>query len=147
MSYGLILGTNRTSGDCDGPENLQEAIEFAMRTNTSSVYGPWIPLRLTRRWPDEATSLLFGTSIFSDRIRGYDVEGHGVPVSSIAVAQQVTICGEDLLPANASEVQFRWMNTVSEPGKSDMWAIFNVTADLITSNNDVVRIFGTNNSE
>ncbi len=118
-----------------------------MRTNASGVYGPWIPLRLTWRQNVEGASFLYGTITIFERIRGYDVETHGMPFSSVVIVQKVTICGEDLLPANANEVQFRWMNTAGNAGRFDMWAIFNVTADLVTRNGDTFRMFGTNNSE
>ena len=124
-------------GQCGGPEDGDEAVEFAMHTNTSGMYGPWIPLRLTGRWPNGLGFL--GYSIGSERIRGYDVVIHTIPSSM--VAQNVTICGEDLLPTNTSEIQFRWMNTVDWLGKNDIWAIFNVTVDLTTSDGDTVRIF------
>ena len=141
MSYGLVL--NAANAPCDGPGGLDEAVEFAMRiTNTSGVYGPWIPLRLTWRWPNNVGEY----TISWENIRGYEVETHGVPLS--LVGQQVAICGEDLLPANASEIQFRWMNSDSHTSRRrDMWAIFNVTADLINRNGDTLRILDTESSE
>ncbi len=163
MRYGLVLNTNISIG-CAGPETREEAVEFSMRTNTSGVYGPWIPLRLTWRWPDSVGG---NYTISRENVRGYEVESHGVPpggnyedgaaigvprdyvdVAPLSmVAQHVTICGEDQLPANASEVQFRWMNTAEQPGRFDMWAIFNVTADLITNNGGTFRILDTQSSE
>ena len=106
-----------------------------MRVTTSGVYGPWVPLRLTWRNNKNAKNRTI-TKI----IRGYDVEGHSVPNST--VTQQVTICEGDLLPVNASEVQFRWMNTADEPGRRDMWALFNVTAYVVnTRTGDTYGIF------
>ena len=113
---------------------MGEAVEFAMRTTTS---GPWIPLRLTWRCRESKGSY----SISRENIRGYDVETHGMPSSSSNTQQQVTICGKDILPSHTKTVQFRWMNTVNEPGRKDMWALFNVTADLINSSEDAIRIF------
>ena len=145
VSYGLVIGLikNPSTGKCGGPEGLEEAVEFSMRTNISGVYGPWIPLRLTWRCPDSEPNC---ASSGEERIRGYNVETHRV--SSSSVVEQVSICGEDLLPADASEVQFRWMNTGSEKGNFDMWAIFNVTADLTTSRyENITRILDSENSE
>ena len=134
MSYGLTLNPVEDK-HCGGPEGLEEAVEFAMRTNTS---GPWIPLRLTwRQSPD-----FEDYNNRRESIRGYEVEAHGVSWPSTSpVTQELTICGEDLLPANTSEVQFRWMNTANEPGGNDAWAIFNVTADYTDKNGDIFRIF------
>ena len=126
VSYGLILhAIENLTGPCDGPEGLEEAIEFAMRISRSGKYGPWIPLRLT--WHKDTGNYTIST----ETIRGYAVETHGVPLPM--VTQQVTICGEDLLPTNASEIQFRWMNTAT-PGYFDLWAIFNVTVHFINKN-------------
>ena len=120
---------------CGGPEGLKEAVEFAIRTNTS---GTWIPLRLTWRQSQH----LEDYSNSRESIRGYEVEAHGVSRPSTSpVTQELTICGEDLLPANTSEVQFRWMNTDNQLGRFDAWAIFNVTADLTDKNGDTFRIF------
>ncbi len=58
----------------------------------------------------------------------------------VDVAKQVSICG-DLL--GTGEVQFRWMGTAFIDGagemteSSDTWALSNVTANLITENDDV----------
>ena len=106
-----------------------------MRVNTSKIYGPWVPLRLTWRRNNGKNNTLSRESI-----RGYEVEAHE-EISSIAT-QQVTICEGDLLPVNASEVQFRWMSTASQPGRLDMWALFNVTVDVVhTSTGNTTRIF------
>ena len=114
-----------------------EAIEFAVRVNTSGVYGPWVPLRLTWHINQANSSII--TSKF---IRGYNVKAHRV--SSHMVKQQVTICGEDLLPANASFVQFRWMNSDhNQQEKHDIWALFNVTASLIDSYGDTSALLNT----
>ena len=115
---------------------MGEAVEFAVRTTAS---GPWIPLRLTWCCPESKGSYI----VSRENIRGYDVETHGVPSSSSITQQQVTLCGEDLLPSYTNTVQFRWMNTANEPGRNDMWALFNVTADLINSSGDAIRIFDT----
>ena len=54
----------------------------------------------------------------------------------------MTICEGDLLPVDAAEVQFRWMNTATEPGNRDLWALFNVTADVVyTITGNTSRIF------
>ena len=115
-----------------------------MRTNTS---GPWIPLRLTWR----SKSVGKPTIVSLVNVRGYDVESHEVFATDSTlslVEQRVTICGKDLLPANASKIQFRWMNSDShQPGYRDMWAIFNVTADLINRDGGTLRILDTENSE
>ncbi len=141
MSYSLIIDTNVTG--CRGPEGRLETIEFAMRTNTSTMFGPWIPLRLTLRRNNHNNNN-YGISNLTTR--GYEVVIHRVPQNLTSVAQQVTICGENLLPNNASEIQFRWMNSVNKLGNFDIWAIFNVTADLISSSGDTFRIFEANNN-
>ena len=142
MSYALIINPG---GPCGGPDGAQEAIEFSMRTNISGVYGPWIPLRFTRRRQSH------GEYNISERMsRDYVVEVHRVPFNMVTVTQELTICGESLLPANASEVQFRWVNTVGE-GKnaedniSDTWAIFNATAYLNISDGNTFKIFDSSN--
>ena len=118
---------------CSRPESQDEGIEFAVRASTSGVYGPWVPLRLT--W--QGNSSIAITQI----IRGYEVEGRAVTAS--ITTQKVTLCEGDLLPVGASEIQFRWMNTViNEPGKIVMWALINATVDMInTSTRNSYRIF------
>ena len=123
-----------------------------MRTSTSGVYGPWIPLRLTWRWRRGLGEDY--TKISLVNVRGYDVESFGIldddtdGIPLAMVVQQVTICGEDLLPANANKIQFRWMNSdLHYPEYRDLWAIFNVTADLINRDGDTLRILDTKNSE
>ena len=138
VMYTLFINPH-TQG-CTGPEGLEEGIEFAIRVNTSGVYGPWVPLRWT--WRDSGTNST--DSITDIMIRGYDVEAHGV--TSDVVTQTVTVCGESLLPANASEVQFRWMNTADEPGRFNVWALFNVTAKLMNSDRNTT-LLDTNGSK
>lgn len=71
-------------------------------------------------------------------VRGYDVEVNFV--ESPAVTEQVTICGESLLHTNASEVQFRWMNTDRHGlGRHDIWAIFDVAAEFVGKNGDTLN--------
>ena len=112
----------------------------------SDVYGPWIPLRLTWRCQNSDVE---GCTYSNEDIRGYDVKAHAILSSlvglSSVVTEDITICGEDLLPSNASEVQFRWMNTADELGRNDIWAISNVTANLINNNGVSFRIFDTKN--
>ena len=128
---------------CGGPEGLEEAVEFAMRTNTS---GPWIPLRLTWRQSSQSNPQdVYGT----ETIRGYTVATRGV-TSNIFFAlplfqEQVTICGETVLPENAEQVQFRWMNTANEPGHLDIWAIFNITVNFNSLTGDTYEIFEAKN--
>ncbi len=124
VSYRIVISDE----GYDGPQWLEEAIEFAMRVNISDVYGPWVPLRLTWRRNDTNSTTNDTNSTTNETIRGYDVETHGV--TSAMVTQQVTVCGESLLPTDASEVQFRWMNTADQPG---MWDLFNVTAKFTIS--------------
>ena len=127
----------RVTDSCDGPEGLEEGIEFAMRANTSGMYGPWVPLRLT--WRDSVL-----THVRVRNIRGYNVETRRV--ASPMAHQEVAICGEDLPSINESEVQFRWMNTADEPGRLDMWALFNVTANYLVNGNTAYT-FDTRDSE
>lgn len=134
VSYQLILdipfvkenpkdGTRRR---CDGIEGSDEAIEFAMRTSSSSA-APWIPLRID--YPDDSAT----TNI----IRGYTVVQ---AVGSLNSVRQVHICG-DLLH-HASEIQFRWMGsaTAKSSDQRDIWALGSVTATLVASNK-TLRIF------
>ena len=75
------------------------------------------------------------------------MEVHTVPADDVTVTQEVTICGKTLLPDDALEVQFRWMNTVGElEGDTlDTWAILNATADFIESDGNNTAIFDANN--
>ena len=117
---------------CAGPNLQEEGIEFAVRVGTSGLYGPWVPIRLTWRERSKRT--------ITKIIRGYEVDSRAV--TTTITPQQVTLCDRDLLPVDASEVQFRWMNTANQPGRKDIWALFNVTADVIhTSTGDTYRIF------
>ena len=115
-----------------------------MRTNTS---GPWIPLRLTWRQTDEFNlQEVHGM----ERVRGYTVRTRGVSSSISAsplVQEQVSICGEDVLPENTEQVQFRWMNTVNQPGRRDMWSIYNVMANFLSLNGNTYEIFRAENSK
>ena len=121
--YSLVLN-NLESECCNGPNGLNEGIEFAVRVNTSGMFGPWVPLRWTWRGNNNQISQKF--------IRGYEVETHKV---NEITAMQVTICEGDLLLLNTSEIQFRWMNSADQPGRSDLWALFNVTVIMINTNN------------
>ena len=142
VSYALIINPG---GPCGGPEGPPEAIEFSMRTNQSGVYGPWVPLRFTRRRSrGQPYEIDYRTS------RGYVAEVHRILSTTVTVTQELTICGESLLPADATEVQFRWVNTVGE-GKNtednipDTWAIFNATAYLNNSDGNTFEIFDSSN--
>ena len=110
--------------NCDGLRNEDESIEFAVRTSSLSD-APWIPLQLhyyTTGGDVESTS----------SIRGYSVPTSGRTADT--VTGSVDICGDLLQDAN--EVQFRWMGTAifEKPGFNNMWALANVTANLIVGN-------------
>lgn len=130
ISYTLILDVSSVSDPvCDGIEEQDEAVEFAMRKDASNN-GIWIPLRLSYLVDGASTGLeTFQT------IRGYDVPVFGH--SSSTVTEQVSICG-DLLCTD--EVQFHWLaNTETENGlvRSDMWALSNVAATLVMDSQTV----------
>lgn len=155
-------GTNRDR--CDGILGEREAIEFAVRTNSSSDDAAWIPLRISfhddgsyaggngngdgnddsrsdSRNSDEGIS-------YARIIRGYTVPTTA-QLDSI-VTEHVTICG-DLL-RDAREIQFRWMGTAELEGKererSDIWALASVSATLFVANESETIIedtFGRSN--
>ena len=108
----------------EGPD---EAIEFAMRTSSSSA-APWIPIRMDYY----ADSTIIGTT----STRGYTIQA----VGGGNAIRQVHICG-DLLH-NASEIQFRWMGSARAMGldEGDIWALSSVNATLVVANEEV-RIF------
>ena len=137
VSYRLILETpfdgnveGGTRRRCDGTEGPDEAIEFAMRTSSSSA-APWIPLRMDYY----ADSTIIGTN----STRGYTIQAVGGGGNAI---RQVHICG-DLLH-NASKIQFRWMGSARARGgredEGDIWALSSVTATLVVAN-ETLRIF------
>ena len=125
---------------CDGPEGLPEAIEFAIRNDTSRD-GHWIPLRLS--YYDNET---FGSSI--EIVRGYQVLANKWPL--FWFTEKVNICGDTL---QSNEIQFRWMGTAGPDApdertvfRQDMWALAGVTATYITENETNTLIqdhFGT----
>ena len=128
MSYQLVLDVSSSSdSQCGGRSRFSEAIEFAMRTSSSSD-APWIPLQLTY----DDTSDDGGPSDGIATIRGYNVTAHLSSEDKI-VTESVHICG-DLLH-DVQEVQFRWMGTnrVGDGGRvrRRMWALANVTASLV----------------
>ena len=119
--------SSSSDSQCGGRTRFNEAIEFAMRTSSSSD-APWIPLQLTYDNTEDGG----GPSDGIATIRGYNVTAH-LSEDEI-VTESVHICGDLLL--DAQEVQFRWMGT-SEVGRSGreserMWALANVTANLVT---------------
>ena len=134
VSYQLMLEIHFVDGvgdetrrNCDGTEGPDEAIEFAMRTSSSSA-APWIPIRMDYY----ADSTIIGTN----STRGYTIQavggGNGI--------RQVYICG-DLL-RNASEIQFRWMGSARamQIDMGDIWALSSVNATLVVANEEL-RIF------
>ena len=137
VSYRLILETpfdgnvdTGTRRRCDGTEGPEEAIEFAMRTSSSSA-APWIPIRMDYY----ADSTIIGTN----STRGYTIQA----VGGGNAIRQVHICG-DLLH-NASEIQFRWMGSARARGgrggdEGDIWAMSSVDATLVVAN-ETLRIF------
>ena len=133
MSYQLILEIPFVDDDrtrqrrCDGMEGPEEAIEFSMRTSSSSA-APWIPLRMDYY----ADSTIIGTN----STRGYTIQA----VGGGNAIRQVHICG-DLLH-NASEIQFRWMGSARAMDNDfgDIWALSSVNATLVAANK-TLRIF------
>ena len=141
MSYGLYLDLP-SAGGCKGVEYREEAIEFAMRTNTSND-GRWIPLRLSYFRDLDVTPAIFMDTI---QVRGYNVPTYRHLTAF--VQEQVVMCN-DLI--DTSSVQFRWMGTVNlrSNGKLrfDVWALASVTAVLVTSDENITLIQETFNSD
>ena len=135
LSYQLVLDVKSSSDDqCRGRSRFNEAIEFAMRTSSSSD-APWIPLQLTY----DNTGGGGGPSDGIATIRGYNVTAH-LSEDEI-VTEGVHICG-DLLH-DVQEVQFRWMGTNHVGGsgrvRKRMWALAKVTASLMTES-EIIQI-------
>ena len=136
MSYGLYLDLP-IADRCSGVEYREEAIEFAIRTDTSND-DHWIPLRLSyfRDLPHATPAIYMDTT----QVRGYNVSAYRHITAF--VQEQVVIC-DDLL--NTSSVQFRWMGTVDLPMKDrlrqNVWALASVTVVLVTSdeNNTLIQ--------
>ena len=125
------MSSPTTKQRCDGTEGAEEAIEFAMRTSSSSA-APWIPIRMDYY----ADSTIIGTN----STRGYTIQAVGGGGNAI---RQVHICG-DLLH-NASKIQFRWMGSARARGRrerdaGDIWALSSVNAILVVAN-ETLRIF------
>ena len=126
VSYGLYLDLPHADG-CRGVEYREEAIEFAIRTDTSSD-GHWIPLRLSyfRDLPDATPAIYISTT----QIRGYNVSAYR---HLTAFVHEQVVIYHDLL--NISSVQFRWMGTANLPSngrlRRDVWALASVTAVLV----------------
>ena len=111
---------------CGGIEGRREGIILYMR-NSSSGGAPWIPLQTTYHSSNNDTDDTF------------PINGYTVPISgrkANIVTESVHICG-DLL-CDISEVQFRWLGSVNVSRvKTDMWALANVSANLIIGNKSI----------
>ena len=133
MSYQLVLDVSSSTDQCKGRSRFNEAIEFAMRTSSSSSSdAPWIPLQLTYQPHKNGSD--GGPSDGIATIRGYNINvtAHlsDNDEENIKVTESVHICG-DLLH-DVQEVQFRWMGTVKDVNlRKRMWALANVTANLV----------------
>ena len=133
VSYQLFLDVNSSTAECGGRLRFDEAIEFAMRTSSSSD-APWIPLLLTYQPSKNGSD--GGPNDGIATIRGYNVTAHFADVDdeNVIVTESVHICGDML--HDVHEVQFRWMST-SEVVNSNLnvrkriWALAYVTANLI----------------
>lgn len=102
----------------------------------SSVDATWAPLQL-----HYFASLGQANNTSTEVIRGHPVSVTGSTLSS--VTKQVFVCGELLV--GAMDVQFRWMSSAyfgDDEGEAnhDLWAMSNVTANLVTQN-DTVSLF------
>ena len=128
ISYQLILNFDPMEG-CRRSEGQSEGIILYMR-NSSSGSAPWIPLQMTYYIPGINT-------IDTDDM--FCINGYTVPISgrtANTVTESVHICG-DLL-CDISEVQFRWLGSVKvKEVKADMWALANVSANLIIGNKSI----------
>ena len=112
-------------GDCRGIQHENEGIIMYMRSSGSA---PWIPLQLT--YYRSTGNNINGT--FSTN--GYTLPSSGRTANT--VTESVHICG-DLL-CDISEVQFRWLGSVNVSRvKTDMWALANVSANLIIGNKSI----------
>ena len=143
MSYGLYLDLPAAGhGRCKGVEYPEEAIEFAMRTDTSSD-GRWIPLRLSYFRDLDVTPAIY---MDTTQVRGYSVSTYRHLTAF--VQEQVVIC-DDLL--NTSSVQFRWMGTAILPNsgrlRQNVWALASVTAVSVTSDENITLIQETFNRD
>ena len=118
-------------GNCSGIESRSAGITLYMR-NSSSGSAPWIPLQITYH---NITS----NSSSSDTDNTSRINGYTVPISgrtANTVTESVHICG-DLL-CDISEVQFRWLGSVTvKEVKTDIWALANVSANLIIGNKSI----------
>ena len=100
-----------------------------MRNNLSGG-APWIPLQRTYHISNSSNS----DTDYTFRINGYTVPITGRTANT--VTESVHICG-DLL-CDLSEVQFRWLGSVNvREVKTDMWALANVSANLIIGNKSI----------
>ena len=123
-----------SDSQCGGSSSFNEAIEFAMRTSSSSD-APWIPLRLTYDNTSDDGEPRDGIAT----IRGYNVTAH--LSGNEIVTESVHICG-DLLH-DVQEVQFRWMETSNLDNlivRRKMWALAKVTANLVIES-ESIQIF------
>jgi len=113
--------------NCLGVIDIEEGVEFSMRNDTSQN-GHWIPLRLSYH------SSSPGDILSTTNIRGYSIPTFRT--NRAVVEQQVSVCGDTL---HTNGVQFRWMGStdmgtdVSRVSR-DMWALANVTAILVRTN-------------
>lgn len=131
ISYELHL---RPAGatSCFGVAQEREGIEFAMRGSSNSDSNSWVPLQLHYFTIANSTT---GTKV----IRGHTVRVTGS--ASPSVTRLVLACGSLL---RTEEVQFRWMGTAyfdssmnEVQSKFDVWALSNVTANLVTKEKNV----------
>ena len=132
VSYQLVLDvTSSSDNQCGGSSSFNEAIEFAMRTNSSSD-APWIPLQLTYDNTGDGGEPRDGIAT----IRGYNVTAH--LSGDEIVTESVHICGDMLL--DMQEVQFRWMGTSNLDNqivRRKMWALAKVTANLVSESESI----------
>ena len=128
ISYQLILDFVRSEG-CRGIDGPSEGVTLYMRNNLSGS-APWIPL---------LTTFHISNSNINDTDDTFLINGYTVPISgrtANTVTESVHICG-DLL-CDISEVQFRWLGSVSvSQVKIDIWALANVSANLIIGNKSI----------
>ena len=115
---------------CRGISGRSEGIILYIMRNSSSGSAPWIPLHTTYHISNSNNNDTDSTS----RINGYTVPISGRTANT--VTESVHICG-DLL-CDISEVQFRWLGSVNvSQVKTDMWALANVSANLIIGNKSI----------
>lgn len=141
VAYTLHLSFRAlTDPDCDGIEDQDDAIEFAIRTEN----GRWTPLRLSFH-----TNSNYSQLVPPELVRGYTVPAYGYTMDTV---QEVVLFCQELLEKD--KIQFRWMGSAQggmyslRRFRSDVWALVSVFVYLHRGEADMVTLmeesFGRN---